>query len=481
VPFSEVIGSPPSIPAVPNSSTGGGLGVLRSILSTKSSVIIPCLGDSKTETDNPNEAAPKPLLANWTTLVQQDINRMLGVQIFDVPLSLNNGNGVIQMPGTSLATGTTAGTPATGDTTMRGRDISAGGAIAAYFPSGLNHVAVAIIVGSGVYGTFRASVYSGDVSAPGSVPASGTAAGRLADLNSTVFASSYRVDSWGHNVVAKDNAEVAFGATNNQIMVIAENADLGVTSGLGCTVVLYKGNVSSAYSRIIGKKGGSSFGDKMVCLVNEGHYGEDAAYITDQTAAAADSVYFGTKKGEFRFGTLALRWLKKYQPWKLGSANTPANLGRNAAADNIVVNYAYYTNRASVPSFATITAPQIAAEVATVVALADRVKADGGVFNFIELMPIVSGAASTNYHAYMTAMEAAMVAHSHGVFTSVPKTLSTLTGMTLAQSRDRSLVDARLGTVLATGPDGSALHASRFAAAAYEAATVSALYTWGLS
>lgn len=445
---------------VPYGMSGGGVsrlaGFMKAAKAGTSSTGIIALGDSKTERVDAggSTGASRPLVQAWTRHLQRGIDNYFGgdVSHFDGPLGYYNDSSTAPCPGFTAATGSTVAANSGTTHPGRGLAITAGGAVARYYQDGANHIAVMISDFGGVSGTFRISVYAGDVSAAGSIPAAGSTTNRLADVNVTTFESSLRVDSWGHNIVSNDQNNVPYVTAHNTMFVIAEAL---ADQANGCTVVVYKGNVSSGYCRVITKRGGTGFQDRYALVVNDGIYGLDEAYYE---SASASTTYAGTTLGQWRFFLSLLRWRKTYQPWSAGTNHTAVNYGRNACFDNLVCLYLMYTNRNTpLHAFGSFDGTDIPAKVANVTALADKCEAEGQVFCFGELCAINS---TTDYVNEMDAIELALSTHPAGVFISIPKMMAREEGVSTSIMRDKVKMINRMTAAYVSAPDGSSLHES---------------------
>ncbi|MBS1727364.1 MAG: hypothetical protein JST51_11635 [Armatimonadetes bacterium] len=427
------------------------------------SVVIVALGDSKTETANPN-ATIAPSRMAWTAIVNEELSTYTGHQVFDVPFSYNSGGGVALMP--SMTKTGTDSPGNVGTDTMRQRVISSGGSLAYYFPTGLDHLGFTLCSAPGVSGSFGCSVYTGDVTS--TIPTYGTTTNRVAHLatDPTKYASSYSWDGgWGQTAnITMDANGVQFGKANNIFFVPSgfEAMSAGVSSGAGCTVVFYAGNTPVGCGRFVGKVGGTTFNDKYAVCVNEGHYGEARDMYVDGTSSPT-STYYGNTYGLFRFWNNALRWLKKYQPWQRNpSSPTTVDLGRNMAGDNAIVTYSEYTNVGStVDTFGwSSTHPdsgEIAAAVGRVQSLVQQAATEGVPFVFFELTPITEYSA---YNDYMEAMKAMIEAEPNGVWASYPTFLADQYGVSVATMRTRTGYKKYLSSARVVSADTSDLHAS---------------------
>lgn len=472
-------------PASPSWVSGVGLAQIRSIVKGSGSFAVTCIGDSKTETVNPaaGRATTNAVREIWSAQLQELFNSP-DVQVIDVPCTYHDGTGNGLMTGFGSSGSVTHTQPK-----LATLATATTGAVAYFFPQGLNHVAVALAVGSGNFSTCRVSVYTGNVT--GAIPAAGTATNRVADWqtdtnagingsDSSWFLASLRVNSWADNIIQKDAAGVAFEGINNVIIKVAENVDMGVTSGNGCTVVVYNiGGVQTGLHRIIGKKGGATFQDQYKAVLNVGAFGQNASVYLNSTAAASDRDYYGGTTAINLFAEQSVRWLKSQQPVLFGTDNKTGDLGGQVAGfDNVIATFSLYTNRTpTLPEFSVITTEQINAEVALAVALCQKAAEYGVPFVYFELMAINSDA---GYRSYMEAMKAAISAQPNGVFLSVPEYISAKFGLTVAQARDRATVETALGAVAIDAADGSNFHTGRYGQH-LEAEAIKGLFRWAMA
>ena len=467
---------------LPSWVSGYGTSMIRNIVNSGGTYAVSCVGDSKTETVNPNAgtAATNPIREIWSAQLQEVLNQN-GVQIIDVPTTYNPGTG------NTLNTGVTA----SGSVTHTNPKLSVlatatTGAVAYFFPQGLNHVAVMLGVGPNNFSSARVSVYTGNVT--GAIPSAGTTTNRVADwitdqnagiagADSSWFLASLRVNSWADNIIQKDSAQVAQENLNNVIVQIAENTDMGVSGGTGCTVVVYNtGAVQTGLHRILGKLGGTSFRDGLRAVMNNGSFGMLANRYRDATAAASDTDYYGSTVGINRFGEITARYLYSQQPKFFGTDNKVGDLAKGCQFDNVIVTYSMYTNRGTEPAFSTITSGQIDTEVAATVALCDFLNTYGIPFVFFELMAINGDA---GYRDYMAAMKAAIEARPNGVWCSVADYMQAKFGLTATQSRTRANVETALGSAAIDSADGSDFHTNRYGQH-LEAEAIKGLFQWAM-
>jgi hypothetical protein len=458
--------------------------MVRSIVKGGGSFAVACIGDSKTETVNPaaGRATTNPVREAWSAQLQELFNEN-GISVLDVPCTYHDGTGNGLMPG-YVASGTVTHV----QPKLAVLTTATTGAAAYYFPQGLNHCAVVLAVGPNNFSGCRVSVYTGNVT--GSIPAAGKVTNRVADWqtdanagingsDSSWFLASLRVNSWADNIVQKNAEGVEFESINNVIIKVAENVDMGVTSGTGCTVVVYNtGAVQTGLHRIIGKRGGATFQEGYRAVLNIGAFGMLATVYLNSTAAAADRDFYGATTGLNNFAEQSVRFLKTQQPTLFGTDNKTGDLGGQVAGfDNVITTFGLYTNRGALPAFSAITSGEIDAEVALAVALCQKAAEYGVPFVYFELMAINSDA---GYRNYMEAMKAAISAQPNGVFLSVPEYISAKFGLTVAQARNRATVETALGSVAIDAQDGSNFHTGRYGQH-LEAETIKGLFQWALA
>lgn len=445
----------------PSWVAGNGVGKLAEILKSNQSTVISCVGDSKTETYNPVTTSVVPHYQTWTGALQRYLNQFKDTFVIDIPATYHTGSSNGVYPTTVLSGSINTQTPR--QCTL----LTASGHFAYYFPTGLNHLALALPVGTDTFGTMRCSVYTGNKL--GAVPAAGTTTDRVADVNtaasgliptkSTFFLAALRINSWSQDVDQKDADGVLFENFGNVIFKVMENVDAGVTNETGCTVVVYRGNVNTGINRLIGKIGGSTFQENYQAVLNFGVYGRTRDTILNNTAPPSTRDYFSaTSDGQNLFAEMTLRWLKQYQPTKFGSTNIEADLGGQVAGfDNLVSIFSMYTNRGTLPLFSTITPAEIATEVALVENLYNMQmeKAPNSVFCYAELMSIGGDA---GYRDYMAAMKTMILSKPNGVWISAPEFIAENYNMSLEDAQNRTTLEARLGSALVDAQDGSNLH-----------------------
>lgn len=469
---------------LPSWVSGYGATMIRDIVQSGRTFAVSCIGDSKTETVNPaaGRATTNAVREIWSAQLQEVFNAN-GISVIDVPCNYHDGSGVGLMTGYTASGSVTYFAPkvavlATATT----------GAVAYYFRDGLNHCAVALAVGPNNFSTARISVYDGDKT--GAIPSAGTATDRVADWETNAsagingsdaswFLASLRINSWADNIIQKDADGVAFENINNVIIKVAENVDMGIASGNGCTVVVYNtGAVQTGLHRIIGKKGGATFQDGYKAVFNIGAYGQLATVYINSTAAAADKDYYGSTTGLNNFAEQSVRWLKSQQPVLFGTDNKTGDLGGQVAGfDNVITTFGLYTNRGTLPAFNVITQPEIDAEVALVVDLCEKAAEYGVPFIYTELMAIGTDAP---YVSYMESMKAAISAQPNGIFCSVAEYIAAKFNVTTTQARNRTYVEALLRSAAIDSQDGSSLHTGRYGQH-LEAEAIKGLFQWAMS
>lgn len=443
--------------------------IMSQVVANTASIALQQSGDSLNSTANPAStySTARPDRMMISAVAGDHLNAWISTKrgspyrSYSIDLSYYDGTTTNLMP-VWVQSGATSG-PNTGTNTMKGRVVPASGYVAYYFPGGLNHVAFTGLPGPGVSGTFGLDGYIGDVTS--SVPATAGSGSPTITLapSGTKFLSSYSWDGgWGQTAnITMDGAQVQFGSgVNHLIFKVAENVDLGVTSGTGCTIVLRAGNTGIAFGRLLCKRGGTTFQDGWCPVSDESNYGQARDNNYD-TSGSPTSTYFGSTQGVFRTGVNIWRQLDSLQPrYQNPSVPVACNLGRNAASTYVIhINAAGANTGSSVDTWVWGAAHPSGAEITTWVAnmktLADDAQSRGMLFVYHEHYAIGDNA---TYHSAMTALEAMLVAHPAGIFVSDSKVAAAELGLSLADARVRTKLVAGYSSLQVNAADAPSVH-----------------------